>query len=191
MNYLLVGNGLTRNLACASEASDSIIQINTSRHADKLPVEKTHHIFISNMGDKVSEPLCQAIEQQRALLCHATVMLGRNPSFYVSKRAFLQVRDRSHNLHDYHLTQAWRTLAPRWKIERVSFLSSVRLEWQLRQLGMRRASMPSTGMIAYDWLLQRLKPEDTITVEGFSFEGWAGHPWAIESRLIKSTGCHS
>jgi hypothetical protein len=188
MNYLLVGNGPTQNLASASDASDSIIQINSSRHAAKLPVEKTRHIFISNMGDTVSAPLCQAIEQKRALLCHATVVLGRNPSFYASKRAFLQVQDWSNRLHDYHLTQAWRTLAPRWKVERVSFLSSVRLEWQLRQLGMRHASMPSTGMIAYDWLLQRLKPEDTITVEGFSFEGWAGHPWAIESRLIRSMG---
>jgi len=191
MNYLLVGNGPTQNLAYASDASDSIIQINTSRHAAKLPVEKTHHIFISNMGEKVSASLCQAIEKQHELLCHATVVLGRNLSFYVSKRAVLQVRDWHNGLHDYHLTQAWRTLAPRWKVERVSFLSSVRLEFQLRQLGMRRASMPSTGMIAYDWLLQRLKPEDSLTVEGFTFEGWSGHPWAIESRLIKSTGCHS
>jgi hypothetical protein len=41
-------------------------------------------------------------------------------------------------------------------------------------------------MIAYDWLLQRLKPEDTLTIEGFSFEGWAGHPWAIEGQLIRA-----
>lgn len=188
MNYLLVGNGPTRNLAYASDASDAIVQINTSRHAARLPVEKTRHIFISNMGDKVSAPMCEAIEKQREWLCHATVVLGRNPSFYASKRAVLQMQDWSDSLPDYHLTQAWRTLAPRWKIERVSFLSAMRLEMQLRHLGMRHASMPSTGMIAYDWLLHRLKPEDTITVEGFTFEGWAGHPWAIESRLIRSMG---
>jgi hypothetical protein len=186
MNYLLVGNGPTQNLVGSSSTADSIVQINTCRHAAALPVEKTHHIFISNMGDKVSAPLCQAIETQRVLLCHATVMLGRNPSFYASKRAVLQAQDWGNALHDYHLTEAWRTLAPAWKIGRVSFLSSLRLEWQLRQLGMRQASMPSTGMIAYDWLLQRLKPGDTITVEGFTFEGWSGHPWAIESRLIRA-----
>ena len=55
MNYLLVGNGPTQNLAYASDASDSIIQINTSRHAAKLPVEKTHHVFISNMGENVMQ----------------------------------------------------------------------------------------------------------------------------------------
>jgi hypothetical protein len=188
MNYLLVGNGPTQDLARASDAADSIVQINSCRHAANLPAEKTHHIFIANMGAKVSMPLCKAIEKQRALLRHATVVLGRNPYFYASKRAFLQVQDWKNALHDYHLTEAWRTLAHKWKVERVSFLSSMRLEWQLRQLGMRQATMPSTGMIAYDWLLQRLKPEDTITIEGFSFEGWPGHPWAIESQLIRSVG---
>ena len=186
MNYLLVGNGPTQNLAYASDASDSIVQINTCRHAAKLPVDKTHHIFISNMGNKVSEPMCAAIEQQRALLCHATVMLGRNPSFYASKRAVLQLQDWNDERLDYRLTDAWRTLAPRWRVERVSFLASVRLEFQLRQLGMRQASMPSSGMIAYDWLLRRLKPGDTITIEGFTFEGWHGHPWAIERNLIRT-----
>ena len=186
MKYLLVGNGPTQNLAIASKASDSIIQMNSCRHAPDLPVKKTHHIFISNMGEKVSAPLCQAIEKQRELLCDATVILGRNPFFYMTKRGFLQVQDWSNAHHDYHLTEAWRTLATNWKVWRVSFRSSLRLELQLRQLGMRHASMPSTGMIAYDWLLQRLKPEDTITIEGFSFEGWPGHPWAIESQLIRS-----
>jgi hypothetical protein len=53
-------------------------------------------------------------------------------------------------------------------------------------LGIRHASMPSTGMIDYDWLLQRLKPEHTITVERFTFEGWSVHVWAVQSRLIRS-----
>jgi hypothetical protein len=73
MNYLLVGNGSTHNLAQASIKADSIIQINTCRHAANLPLEKTHHIFISNMGDKVSVPLCDAIAKQHALLSHASV----------------------------------------------------------------------------------------------------------------------
>ena len=53
---------------------------------------------------------------------------------------------------------------------------------------MHHTAMPSTGMIAYDWLLRKLKPEDTLTVEGFTFEGWSGHPWEIESQLIRSVG---
>ena len=159
MNYLLVGNGPIQNLVGSSSTADSIVQINTCRHAAALPVEKTHHIFISNMGDKVSAPLCQAIETQRALLCHATVMLGRNPSFYASKRAVLQAQDWGNALHDYHLTETWRTLAPAWKIGRVSFLSSLRLEWQLRQLIDAEVDEQRTPASLLSFLLlQRSKP---------------------------------
>jgi len=186
MNYLLVGNGSVQNLEYVSQKCDSIIQINTCRHALALPVEKTHHIFISNMGDKVSVPLCDAIVNQRALLCHASVILARNPYFYTSKRFMLQMQDWNNAQADYRLTDAWQRLKEGWKIDRVSFLSSMRLEFKLRRLGMRYAMMPSTGMIAYDWLLQRLNPEDTLTIEGFSFEGWSGHPWAIEGQLIRA-----
>ena len=52
-------------------------------------------------------------------------------------------------------------------------------------LGMAPACMPSTGMIAYDWVRRRLEAWDYLFTEGFTFEGWAGHPWAIERQLIK------
>jgi hypothetical protein len=41
------------------------------------------------------------------------------------------------------------------------------------------------GMIAYDWLRRRLQPSDCLFTEGFTFEVWHGHPWAIEKQLIK------
>ena len=89
---------------------------------------------------------------------------------------------------DYQLTKAWRSLAKHWPVECVTLLSSLRLEYQLRRLGMHHTAMPSTGMIAYDWLLRKLKPDDTLAVEGFTFEGWSGHPWEIESQLILPVG---
>jgi len=188
MNYLLIGNGPIKDLARASDAADSIVQMNNCRHASRDIAAKTQHIFITNMGAKVSGPLCQAIKTHGALLGNATVVLGRNPLFYSSKRAFLQAQDWMAPFDDYQLTQAWRSLAKDWPVERVSLLSSMRLEYQLRRLGMHHKAMPSTGMIAYDWLLRRLKPEDTLAVEGFTFEGWSGHPWAIESQLILPVG---
>jgi hypothetical protein len=45
--------------------------------------------------------------------------------------------------------------------------------------------MPSTGMVAYDWLRRRLRTGDSLAVEGFAFQGWEGHPWQIESQLIR------
>jgi len=184
MHYLLVGNGPTKDLARASSAADSIVQINSCRHAEQMSAEKTQHVFIANMGETVSAPLCQAIKERGALLGEATIIRGRNPVFYTSKRAYLQTKGGGTSLDDYQLTQSWRMLAKQWPIESVSLLSSVRLEYQMLRLGMPQAAMPSTGMIAYDWLLRKLKPNDHLTVEGFTFEGWAGHPWEIERDLI-------
>ncbi|MCX8504560.1 MAG: hypothetical protein ORN52_11375 [Beijerinckiaceae bacterium] len=188
MNYLLVGNGPTKNLARAADAADSIVQINHCRHAEHLSAEKTQHVFIANMGETVSAPLCQAIKERGALLGEATIIRGRNPVFYTSKSVYLQTQSLGVSLHDYRLTQSWRMLAKIWPIKSVSLLSSVRLKYQMLRLGMPQASMPSTGMIAYDWLLRKLKPNDRLTVEGFTFEGWPGHPWAIERDLILPIG---
>ena len=188
MHYLLVGNGTAHDLARASDAADSIIQINGCRHAAVLDADKTRHIFIANMGETVSAPLCRAIKEQGALLGDATIIRGRNPLFYAAKRAFLQAQNWRLSLYDYQLTQSWKMLAKKWPIESVSLSSSMRLEYQLRRLGMAQDAMPSTGMIAYDWLLQRLKPDDHLTVAGFTFEGWPGHPWEIERELVLSVG---
>ena len=81
MHYLLVGNGTAHDLARASDAADSIIQINGCRHAAVLDADKTRHIFIANMGETVSAPLCMAIKEQGALLGDATIIRGRNPFF--------------------------------------------------------------------------------------------------------------
>ena len=140
------------------------------------------------MGETVSAPLCRAIKEQGALLGDATIIRGRNPLFYAAKRAFLQAQNWRLSLYDYQLTQSWKMLAKKWPVESVSLSSSMRLEYQLRRLGMAQDAMPSTGMIAYDWLLQRLKPDDYLTVAGFTFEGWPGHPWEIERGLVLSVG---
>jgi len=186
MHYLLVGNGPTKDLARVADAADSIVQINHCRHAERLSAKKTQHVFIANMGETVSAPLCQAIKDRSALLRDATIIRGRNPLFYTSKRAYLETKSWGRSLQDYQLTQSWRMLSNMWPITSVSLLSSVRLEYQMLRLGMPEAAMPSTGMIAYDWLLRQLKPDDRLTIEGFTFEGWPGHPWEIERELILS-----
>ncbi len=66
MHYLLVGNGPTKDLARVADAADSIVQINHCRHAERLSAKKTQHVFIANMGETVSAPLCQAIKERSA-----------------------------------------------------------------------------------------------------------------------------
>jgi hypothetical protein len=51
--------------------------------------------------------------------------------------------------------------------------------------GMPPGNMPSTGMVAYHWLLKKLAPGDSLDIAGFTFEGWNRHPWEIERTIIK------
>ena len=43
--------------------------------------------------------------------------------------------------------------------------------------------MPSSGFVVLTYVLQRF-PDSQITLIGFSFEGWSGHPWELEKRFV-------
>ena len=43
--------------------------------------------------------------------------------------------------------------------------------------------IPSTGFLALYYVLYVLK-QRPVTLVGFTFEGWKGHPWAIEESLV-------
>jgi hypothetical protein len=45
--------------------------------------------------------------------------------------------------------------------------------------------MPSAGFMATQYVLENM-PDDRLSLIGFGFEGWAGHPWELERSKIKS-----
>jgi hypothetical protein len=183
VDYLLVGNGPAPGLAAAVRKADAVVQINDCRHAQALP-PRTRYVFLTNSGPEVSRLVGCLSSYRREDFPYARIVLARNPAFYTLKQWLLRAMNR--HWRDYELSQAWTQLRPMWPIETVSFLSALRLDRQLRALGMPGGCMPSTGMIAYDWLSRRLDYDDTLAVEGFTFEGWEGHPWNIERQLIRA-----
>ena len=44
--------------------------------------------------------------------------------------------------------------------------------------------IPSAGFLATRHVLERM-PESRVTLIGFTFEGWPGHPWAQEARHVR------
>jgi hypothetical protein len=44
--------------------------------------------------------------------------------------------------------------------------------------------IPSTGFLTIYYVLQKLN-QQPLTVIGFSFEGWNGHPWHLEKKIVK------
>ena len=71
-----------------------------------------------------------------------------------------------------------------WPVEEISFISTLKLEYKLLKAGMKFGWMPSTGMIAYHWLRQKVERGDSLDITGFTFEGWGGHPWHIEKTMV-------
>lgn len=180
MNYLLVGNGPTTNLGAVANKADVIVQINDCKYAAELPTFRKQYIFLTNTGPHVSS-LVEKLLSRREHIPFARVFLARNPLLYTVRKCLSAADLRG----DYRVSQAWKQLLGVWRTEAVSCWSTFRLERQLETLGMPANLMPSTGMIAYDWISRRLRCGDSLEVMGFTFEGWNRHPWEIERQLIK------
>jgi hypothetical protein len=191
MRYLLIGNAenCTDAVAEAATRADIIVQINTCRYAELLPRVRANYVFVTNSGSAADTDADKIMDRLLSLrarpVFHTTrLILARNPAFYTLKKYWLCAR-RPSPWRAYNIQQQWRALRKIWPMQSVALLPTVRLEREMRMLGMAPACMPSTGMIAYDWVRRRLEAWDYLFTEGFTFEGWAGHPWAIERQLIK------
>ena len=186
-NYLLIGNatGQTEKVAHAAAQADVIVQINHCHYADVLPKVRACYLFLANTGIHTG-----AITDHLLSICHmpvfnnTTLLLARNPAFYTIKKYLLQAR-RLELAKDYVVNEQWEPASRLWPTETISFLSAVMLDLALSRRGMPPSYQPSTGMIAYDWIRRRLRPHDRLAVEGFTFEGWRFHPWAVEREVIK------
>jgi len=180
MHYLIVGNSQDADLSGAAHA-DVTIQINDCRYADKLPLVRNQYIFLTNAGP-YSGSIVDRLLTRRASIPFAQIILARNPLFYALKKRLLP----RHRHRDYQLTWEWDRLHKSWAARAVSCFSTLRLERRLVKLGMPPSFMPSTGMIAYDWVSRQLRGGDVLEVRGFTFQGWDQHPWEIERQLVKS-----
>lgn len=179
MRYLLVGNGPSIDLNKLRHA-DAVIQFNSCMYADRVSIGKTLAVFVTNVGEENGSIISKLLERKH-LFPGITVKLARNPLFYGLK-ARAAVRARSWIAPYCQLNDGWDALP--WPVEVVSLATTIRLEFLLRRRKMHRSFMPSTGMVAYYAMQRRLLPGDSLDFTGFTFEGWGGHPWEIEKRLI-------
>ncbi len=177
MHYLLVGNAECKNVAELAKDADVIVQINSCRHNAMLP-KRTGYVFLINSGGQMS-----SVVQKMPLpeLGNATVILARNPMLYSLKKRLLKAI----KIPGFETFEMCPKPSLPMPVKMISFFEAFRLEYRMRRNGMAFRFHPSTGMVAYYWLCNRIKDEDSISIAGFTFEGWHGHPWAIERRLIK------
>lgn len=165
--------------------ADIVVQHNTCDYAELLPRVRANYVFITNSGPHAHKIMRHLLTKRHLPVFTTTrLILARNPVFYTFKK--YRLRAAKHPMWPtYEVHWCWRAVSRVWPIRTMSFMSSLRLERRMRELGMARWRMPSTGMISYDWLCCRLQPQDGLGIEGFRFDNWWGHPRDIERRLIK------
>lgn len=183
--WLLVGNGECKNLSESAKNADVIIQINACRHLTNIPKKKTHYIFVTNTG-QIFPHIIDAIRDNQRYFCHGImpgkIILARNPTFYRLKR---RLHFKGSPLGDaFYASKIRKYLSLILDCQTISFRQSYNLERKMRSLGMPAHFMPSTGMIAYDWICKKMCKGDSLMLEGFTFEGWDRHPWEIEKKII-------
>jgi hypothetical protein len=167
MRYLLVGNGPAKNIRDKARHADAVIQINHCAHRAEIPAEKMSHVFVVNTTDTASASRVVGMIYSLDLPPQTRFLFSRNPAFYWLKSfaAWLW----NPNTVNCFLPIKIDLNRP---TETVSFFFTCRLEHQMLKAGMPPRNMPSTGMVAYNWLLKRLIAGDSLDIEGFTFEGW-------------------
>jgi hypothetical protein len=95
-------------------------------------------------------------------------VLARNPLFYTLKQIAMRAKGNG-QWPQYRLSSAWKKLSDTWRIETVSFMFTLGMELDLTTEGMARSAQPSTGYVAYRWLLRKLlHPSDGVDLAGFT-----------------------
>ena len=82
MRYLLVGNGPVSESLTNERLSraDCVVQINACCHAERIPPEKTHFVFLLNADPDASPKVMAAfLERRHLLLAAAATIRARAP----------------------------------------------------------------------------------------------------------------
>ena len=183
MRYLLVGNAPNCADAVVANAkhADVIVQCNGCAYAELLPSAQANYVFVTNTAPKrgTISSIERHLTSLRSLPVFTStyIVLCRNPTAYTLAKYALRA--------DFHVRKDSVELSRHWPVRIVSFVSTVRLHVRLLNRGMAMGQMPSTGMVAYDWVHRRLRSTDSLRLAGFAHHGWSGHPWDLEREMIR------
>lgn len=186
VNYLLVGNADIGDEALMrlGDWADVIVQMNKCRHLDRLPAEKTRHVVVTNTGVPTRSIVGFFVTVVRKKIPRDTDLLfTRNEQFYAEKMERLRLAE-SAWFPKFECTFKKELVVGKVPTAEVDYDFTEALEGRMRAAGMRDWQMPSTGMVAFEWFNARRAPGDEVKLIGFTHEGWGGHPWAVEKKLL-------
>lgn len=190
---MIVGNGDVPEGAAASiDAADRVIRFNGSRNFGAAG-HRTDVVAVCNTGRPAKAMLSGPWGDSAAVRACSEIWSVRDPKKFADMRAPLRV---SHpELDDFcdDYTEGFAEFAQRaGKGHRVvSRLMHEAVDEALVPFDPGPYVVPSSGMIVVaqvlaDVLSDPERRQDQIILTGFSHEGWDGHPFAAERRLIET-----
>ena len=187
----VIGNAeLLSNSTQFVDNSEVVIRINDCKNYTGLSGRKTDLVFVNNTGEPARRLVVNAPFQNQELFSHVDKFVFVR-DIKVHRRFLLATeQERYLNLIDDHADEIVHhneILSNRTdKLSKKFNLDVFRAIWQERK---RRwipgpFIMPSTGIFAvmYAVGLKEMLGYD-VTLIGFTFHGWKGHPWSSEKRL--------
>jgi len=204
--FVLLGNAAVRSdLSAFVDGSDCVVRLNDCRNFGANTGVKTDMLVLNNTGDPARvkalgyllKPRTQKqIERDFPYLQHVKKVFFARPSDR-DCRAFLQQEVPSANrLRDRQLKQIASDRRLECEIARALGLDENIIEqatmafyvstWRkLLSFGQTDAIMPSTGIMALEKLVQMQSSDPFhLYIGGFTHEGWEGHPWELERKMV-------
>ena len=187
-NIVIVGNGSAPPCAAAMiDSSDLVIRFNDCRSFHNTGT-RTDIVAVCNTGRPAramtSSPLWQ---NHPAVSSASTIWCVRNGQKFRELRDDL--RESHPELDDFcdDMTPDFAAFAAATGKALTVIPRDVhdRLDRDLARVGTQRYVVPSSGLLAIGYVLDEIAgPDDTIHVTGFDHQGWDGHPFDAERRLV-------
>ena len=184
----LVGNGpVAPGAEARIDAADWVVRFNKARGFGGRAGSRIDDLFLVNCGGQMHEWLGDAaFWRSPPVLRAAQVTLpipagGAGPGMARLRREGMAALDGINFEHDArarlaHRAGVVRVLPADLQADAVAALAA---------LGPLRGRWPSTGFLAMAWYDRVLELDARIVLHGFSFEGYAGHPWPQERAWVE------
>jgi hypothetical protein len=185
---MIVGNGEIREgLTAAIDAADLVVRFNDCRSYGAGGT-KTDVVAVCNTGRPALSMLgggkwknSAAVRQARQIWC------ARSPEKFEALRGNLAAThpDLDDLCDDYSAGFSAFAEATGRRLVQVPAATHGATDDRLKAIGAEDYVVPSSGLLVIDHVLERVaRPGDTISIAGFGHQGWSGHPFLTEKRLV-------
>jgi len=187
----IIGNGrLSLDLSARIDAADYVLRFNDPPVIQGWSGLKTDGLMLCNSGKPMQLKLADPQFLRSPFLQAASeVILAYHPA--IIRRFFKRPLITSYLLHGRKRDWSWETIEKLGSLgKRITILppqsylqSCAELDIEGEEL---KKTFPSTGYLGISHMLQQCPPEIwSVTLAGFSWQGWKRHAWQREEAWIR------